>query len=179
MKKLKIIFVPGNGGDGNTVYGWFSYLKKEFEVLGCEVLAPVYPDPALARASFWLPFIENLGTDENTVLVGHSSGAIAAMKYAENHKILGTILVAGYHTDLGMETERQSEYFNTPFNWEKIKENQEWIIQFNSTNDDFIPIEEARFVHEKLSSEYYELSQGHFYPQDIFPEIIEAFKKHI
>ena len=31
MKKTKIIFLPGNGGDGNTSYGWFPYLKNELE----------------------------------------------------------------------------------------------------------------------------------------------------
>ena len=176
LGKIKIIFVPGNGGDGNSLYGWFSYLKNEFEKMGLEVLAPVYPDPALARAEYWLPFIENLKPDDKTILIGHSSGAIAIMRLAEKHKILGSVLVSAYCTDLGMESEKLSGYFNKPFDWEAIKKNQNWIIQFNSIDDPFIPITEAHFVHEKLNSEYYELTQGHFYPQDTFPELLNAVK---
>jgi hypothetical protein len=29
MKKIKVIFLPGNGGDGNTSYGWFPFVKEE------------------------------------------------------------------------------------------------------------------------------------------------------
>lgn len=177
--KPKIIFIPGNGGTGNTDYGWFPYVKKELEDLGCEVLSPNFPDGILARSKYWLPFIESLGTNENTILIGHSSGAIAAMRYAEDHKILGSVLVAGYHTTLGIPQEKLSGYFNKAWDWDSIKSNQKFIIQFNSTNDPHIPIEEAQYVHVKLKSDYHELSQGHFYPQETFPELVEAIKKHI
>lgn len=101
------------------------------------------------------------------------------MRYAENHKILGTVLVAPCYTDLGEESEKVSGYYDLPWNWEDIIKNQKWIIQFASVDDPFIPVAEARFIHEKLGSEYHELNQGHFYPQDTFPELIEAVKKHI
>lgn len=176
-KNIKVIFVPGNGGDGNTSYGWFPYVKNELEKQGIQVVSPVFPDGRLARAEYWLPFIESLRTDENTILIGHSSGAIAAMKYAEGHKILGSVLVSTYYTDLGLESERLSNYFNKPFDWQKIKENQKFIIQFNSTNDHFIPIEEAHFVHDKLGTDYYELTEGHF-QQTNFSQLIQVLKKY-
>lgn len=179
LEKIKIIFVPGNGGDGNSLYGWFFYLKNEFEKMGLEVLAPVYPDPALARAEYWLPFIEKLGLDEKIILVGHSSRAIAIMKLAEKYKILGSVLVSAYYTGLGLESEKLSGYFNEPFDWETIRKNQNWIIQFNSTDDPFIPIAEAHFVHKKLNSDYHELTQGHFSLLDTFPELVEAVKSKL
>lgn len=177
--KITVIFAPGNGGDGNTTYGWFAYVKEELEKLGITVISSVYPDPVLARMSEWLPFLESFGADENTIIIGHSSGAMAAMRYAETHNILGSVLVSPYHTDLGLDSEKQSGYFDTPFDWESMVKNQKWIIQFNSTNDPFIPIAEARFVYEKLGSEYHELTQGHFYPQETFPELVEAIKKKL
>jgi len=177
-ENIKVIFVPGNGGDGNTSYGWFSYLKSELEKLGVQVISPIYPDGNLARAEQWLPFLESLDVDQNTILIGHSSGAIASMRYAENHKILGSVLVSTYYTDLNLELERISNYFNEPFNWRAIKNNQKWIIQFNSTNDHFIPISEARFVQDKLGTDYHELLEGHF-QQELFPELLEAIKKYI
>jgi uncharacterized protein len=183
--QVKIIFIPGNGGariDAPDV--WFPYLKIEFEKLGLEVVARNFPDPIEAKASIWLPFLKNeLQADENSILIGHSSGAVAAMRYAEQNKILGSVLVGACYTDLGEETERISGYFDHPWDWEAINANQQWIIQFSSTDDPFIPIEEPRFIHEKLTTEYYEFTdQQHFgypNPKTEFPEIVQMVKQKL
>ena len=55
------------------------------------------PDPLRARESIWVPFITGtLGANEDAVLIGHSSGAAAALRVAEKHKLRGMVLVAGY-----------------------------------------------------------------------------------
>jgi len=148
------------------------------------VINEQFPDPELARSAFWLPFIKELGADENTIIIGHSSGAVAAMRYAEDHKILGSILVGACHTDLGEENEKISGYYDEPWQWEDIQKNQQWIIQFASVDDPFIPIAEARHIHEKLNTTYYEYEdRGHFghggQPLDEFPELIEALQKRL
>lgn len=177
---MKVIFIPGNGG-GSPNDNWFPYLKEELEKLKIEVIASEFPDNQLARESYWIPFLKNvLKADAKTILVGHSSGAIAAMRYAETNRLLGSVLVGGYHTDLGLPTEKQSGYFDRPWDWPSIMQNQKWIIQFASVNDPWIPIEEARFVHGKLNTEYHEfVDQGHFggdYKKLVFPELFEALK---
>ena len=172
----KIIFIHGNGG-GTGEDNWFPWCVKEFRKLGLTSVAPDFPDPKLARAKYWLPYIQHdLKADENTILIGHSSGAVAAMRYAEKHKILGSVLVGASYTDLGDETEKLSGYFNNPWDWHSIVNNQKWIIQFYSTDDPYISIDEARHIHENLNSKYYEFNnQGHF-GEDIgkieFPELI-------
>lgn len=180
---MKVIFIPGNGGGGPTD-NWFPYLKRELEKLGLQVIAVDFPDNYIARESSWVPFIrDSLDADEETILIGHSSGAIAAMRLAETDKLLGSVLVGAYYTDLNLPIEKESEYFNRPWDWESIKENQKWIIQFASINDPWIPIEEARFVHHKLDTEYHEfLDQGHFEGDTRkleFPELMEALKKRL
>ena len=126
-----------------------------------------------------MPFIKELGADENTILVGHSSGAVAAMRYAEKNKILGSILVGVCYTDLGEESERVSGYFDHPWDWGSIKNNQKWIVQFASTDDPYIPIEEARYVHEHLQTDYREhTDRGHFMDLE-FPELITAIKEKL
>ncbi len=177
---MKAILIPGNGG-GSPKDNWFPYLECELPKLGVQVINTQFPDPELARQEYWLPFIKRLGADENTILIGHSSGAIAAMRYAETNKILGSVLVGVYHTDLGNYSEKQSGYFDTPWNWDGIKTNQKWIIEFASTDDPFIPIQEARFIHDNLNTDYYEsVDQGHFghglTPKIEFPELIDAIK---
>jgi predicted alpha/beta hydrolase family esterase len=179
---MKVIFIPGNGG-GSPQDNWFPYLKGELEKLGVNVVASEFPDNYLARESYWIPFLNTLKVDDQTILVGHSSGAIAAMRFAEKNKLLGTVLVGAYHTDLGLSTEVQSGYFNRPWDWQTIRKNHRWIIQFASTNDPWIPIEEARFVHSQLNTEYHEfIDQGHFggdYKKLEFPELFDALKKRL
>ena len=176
---MRIILMHGNGG-GTADDHWFPYVKSELTKLYHEVIAVTFPDPTLARAEYWLPFLEHvLLADQSTILIGHSSGATAAMRYAEDHKIEGSVLVGTYYTDLGYETERCSGYFSAPWNWEAIRNNQRWIIQFASTDDPFIPVEEPRFVHEKLATEYHEYKdQGHFgskaSPMKTFPNLVEV-----
>lgn len=184
IKNLRIIFVPGNGGCNPTIDNWYPYAKNAFEKLGITAIAREIPDSMLARKSYWIPFLINeLGIDENTILIGHSSGAIAAMFLAQTHKILGSVLIGSYHTHLNIETEKKSGYFETPWDWDAIKKNQSWIIQFASTDDPWIPIAEPEFIHKKLASEYYEFTdQGHFggdYYKPTFPELIAAVKKKI
>ena len=55
------------------------------------------PDPVTARRSIWLPFMKTeLGVDEDTVIIGHSSGACAAVRFAEENKVAGIVLVGAY-----------------------------------------------------------------------------------
>lgn len=180
---IKIIFIHGNGGATASDH-WFPWLKTQLLKFGVKVLAKTFPDNQLARQKIWLPFIEKLGTDENTILIGHSSGGVAAMRYEQSHKIMGSALVSVNYTDLGDEGERASGYYNKPWLWDKIRKNQKWIIQFASKDDPYIPISQARHIHKKLKTEYYEFEdRGHFgdpsHETLEFKELLKAIKRRI
>ncbi len=177
----KVIIIHGNGGATGADH-WFPFVKQALEEKGLEVITETMPDNVLAREKYWLPFLKDeLHANEDTILVGHSSGAVAAMRFAENNKIYGSVLVGACHTDLDDEDEKASGYYNLPWQWDKIKANQNWIVQFHSTDDLFIPVEEARFVHKKLNTEYTEATnEGHFgggrREKLEFPELVAAIK---
>jgi len=183
-EEANIIFLHGNNGgkgDGGTVREyWFPFAKQEFERMGYTVIAKDFPDPKVARISIWLPFLKDAcGANEHSVLVGHSSGAIAAMRYAEQNKVLGSVLVGAYHTDAGNENERMSGYFDDPWDWASIRKHQQWIVQFASVDDPFFSIEEPRFVSTQLHSEYHEArDRGHYF-QDTFPELVTAVERKL
>lgn len=160
---LKVILIHGNGG-GKATDNWLPYIKEQLEQLGVQVIARDFPDNDLARSSYWMPFLKNeLKADAETVVVGHSSGAVCAMRFAEKYPLLGTVLVGACYTDLKWEKERLSGYYDTDWDWDSIRKNQQWIVQFASEDDPWIPIEEARHIHEKLKTEYYEYKdRGHF-----------------
>lgn len=175
---MKVILIHGNGGA--TASGlWFPYVKNRLEEKGFEVIAVDFPDSYLAREQYWMPFLESLHPDNQTILIGHSSGAILAMRYAEKYQVLGSVLVSAYHTDLGIEIETISGYFNRPWNWDAIKKNQQFIIQFNSSDDDLIPIDEARFVQKQLQTNYTEFNNRSHFFQNEFPELIEKVSEKL
>lgn len=174
----KIIIIHGNGGD--TAYSeWMPEVARELEALGLTVINETFPDNIKARAEFWLPHITRLGADDHTIIIGYSSGAVAAMRYAQDHRLLGSVLVGACYTDTGDPNERISGYYETPWNWDAIKQNQQWIIQFASPDDPYIPIAEARHIQKHLGAKYFELAnRGHF-QQNNFPELVKALKKQL
>jgi hypothetical protein len=174
----KVVLIPGNH-NSKVDEIWFPYVIEQLEKNGIAVEAKNMPDPITAKKDIWLPFIESeLKVDEDTIAVGHSSGAIALLRYAETHKVKGLILVGAYHTDLGDKTEKESGYFDDPWDWEAINQNTDFIVQFASTDDPYIPVEESRFIKSKLPKlEYIEFNDKGHMGEDIdmveFPELVK------
>ncbi len=84
----RIIIVPGNGCTDVRRANWYFWVQTQLAKLiaqkGWEinVVLEEMPDPYVARRSIWLPFIKDkLGCNEHTLLIGHSSGAEAIMRY--------------------------------------------------------------------------------------------------
>jgi len=179
MEQRKAILIHGNGGSSADDI-WFPWLEHELRALGVDVINRTFPDNVKARAKFWLPFLDDLGADAHTILIGHSSGAVAAMRYAETHRLLGSILVSVCHTDLDDPGEAASGYYSAPWHWNKIRDNQEWTAVYHSTDDPLIPVAEARHVAAQLKSSYYELEdRGHFLDQREFPELLAFLKRRL
>lgn len=181
---MKVIILPGNNNTHITDY-WYQDVKQKLEQAGLEVIAENMPDPVVARKTIWIPYIKkHIKKDEETILIGHSSGATAILSFLETHTCKAAILVGTYYTDLNDSLEKESGYFDKPWNWEAIKNNAEKIIIFAAENDPYIPIEEPRHIQKMLDAEYHEYSEGGHFSSDkdgnekkTFPEIVEAVKK--
>lgn len=168
---MRFVLLHGNGGATGSDH-WFPEVASGLRAAGHHADCPDLPDPVLARAEFWLPFLRDvLRVDAETVLVGHSSGAVAAMRYAQDHPVRGSALVGACHTDLGMDDEKASGYYDEPWPWERISAAQRWISVFASPDDPYIPISEPRHIADRLEADYVELpGRGHFMSKD-FPEL--------
>jgi len=165
-----VILVHGNGGCTAGDF-WLPAVERDLAAAGLRVINRTFPDNVKARARIWLPFLESLGVDEHTIVVGHSSGALAAMRYAETRPLLGSVLVGVCHTDLGDGFEAASGFYEAPWRWDRIRANQRWIGIFNSSDDPHIPVAEARFVAAQLRCSYFEFEdRGHF-TDSTLPEV--------
>ncbi len=138
------------------------------------MILPQMPQSELAPESVWVSFLLNeLGCDESTVLIGHSSGAEAGMRLAEKNKLHTLVVVSACHTDLGDEWEAKSGYYGRPWlvretgenvfdsvaqlthlsQWDDIKKNvANEIIQLGSADDPLVPFESEVMVAQKTCS---------------------------
>ena len=94
---------------------------------------------------------------------------VAGIRYAEENKLFGLILVGAYASHLDDEIERKSGYFDGDWNWEKVqqnctRDNAPNIIQFGSKDDPFLPWDEQLVVAEGLKADLRAYDdKGHFH----------------
>lgn len=176
------VIVPGNGCDDVEDCNWYAWVRDELvRRLGCSVGLQSMPDPFDAKEEEWIPFILNeLKCNDKTIVIGHSSGAEAAMRLAEKHRVGGVVLVSPCYTDMGLESERISGYYSRPWLWDDIKKNAGFIVQFSSPSDPLVPYEaEQMYVHRHLQSELKVLQRRGHFCDDKFPELVDWLVQHV
>ncbi len=172
--KPRFVFIHGNQST-HWSFAWTPWLKDELEKLNFATYFETMPDSIIARSKYWLPYLKvHVNVGKGDVIIGWSSGAVAAMRYAENNKLLGTILISPCYTDLGDEMEKQSGYYDKPWNWKKIKSNQEKIALIWGDDDPYIPQSEFEFIAKQLNPTQIKIHGGkHFIERQKFPDLLQ------
>ena len=156
MTKNKAILI--HGWEGNPDVNWLPWLKHELEKRSFEVTVPALPDPNYPKSDEWLQTMtEQVGLPSpDTVLVGHSLGAIAILHFLEslpeNVSIRGVILVSGFAESLGYP--ETNNFFDTPVDFSKITPHLERAIVINSDNDPYVPLELGHSLAKSLGAEF-------------------------
>lgn len=181
---MRIVLIPGMGCYPVSQSNWYSWFAAEMNKRpSVKCVLRDFPDPNKCRESIWVPFItEEIGLDEDTIIVGHSSGAACAMRLLESPnvpKLRGAVLVAAAYTDLGIESERRSEYFNRPWDWDGMKLGANKIVCFHGDDDHLIPVDEARYIADKLKGDTFEYREmkgkSHFFnPWHELLDVVDA-----
>ena len=112
MSFARICIVPGNGcpPGGIRQSNWYGWMERQLVAskLFSEVILRDMPDPYGAKEEEWLPFLlTECAVDAHTIIIGHSSGAEAAMRLLERQPLLGVVLVSACHT--GEETNNETK----------------------------------------------------------------------
>lgn len=147
---------------------WYREEEKLLKSLGYQVFIPEMPGGKWPKKEEWIKIISELEPDEETVLIGHSLGAPAILRYLECAKIpvKKVLFIAGFAKDLGIEETRN--FVTEPFDWGKIKENTGKIFVLNENNDPWVPIERGREIAEATGGEFIEVvGNVHFDKMDL------------
>mmetsp|Transcript_11709 Transcript_11709/g.33669 ORF Transcript_11709/g.33669 Transcript_11709/m.33669 type:complete len:200 (-) Transcript_11709:1330-1929(-) len=191
--KPVVIICPGNGCSNIRNSNWYGRLFHELNKRDISCVCENFPDPLHARRDRWVPHMRSLaekygppGCPEDIVLVGHSSGAQASLRYAELYPVQACILVSATYSDLGDAHERASGYYPqkekgdstkeiNPYEFSKMKTNCKIWHQFHSDDDPFIPVSEAKAIQNGLGlTDNFHLLPGRSHFFDFQPEILES-----
>lgn len=157
-----------HGTDGSSKENWFAWLKTELEERDWTVWVPDLPGankPNIKTYSNYIFSNETWKFNEDTILVGHSSGAVAILgileNLPENTKVGTCYLVGAFDNDLGWESLRS--LFEKPLNLEKIRTKANHFVFIHSDNDPYCPLEGAKKLANDLDGELIvKKSQRHF-----------------
>ncbi|MEZ4752761.1 MAG: alpha/beta hydrolase [Bdellovibrionota bacterium] len=144
---------------------WYPYIIKHLEDLGYSTWAPTIPNAEKPKLNISLPFFLENGTfNEETLIIGHSSGCPTILSILENLsvKIAKAILVAGFYQKIDDDGYSES-ILQKEYAWEKIKNNAQKIILINSDNDPWkCDDKQAAIAQKNLDAELIVLKgEGH------------------
>jgi len=176
-----------HGTQGSPNGNWFHWLEKELEARGFNVWVPQLPNADKPSLREWSTFVIRncpFTINENTLVIGHSSGAIAALILAQDNmeKIGGIVDVSVFH-DNSLNWDANSRLFDVYFEWDAIQQGVNKLLFIHSDNDPYVPLSQAQYVADHCKAELLLISgQGHFnleqsedYKQ--FPKLLEILEQ--
>ena len=156
-----------HGTMGSPSGNWFIWLKHKLESRGMAVWLPELPNPEQPSLRDWSDFIhENcpFTINDQTLIVGHSSGAVLAIILAQENKspIGEVVAVSAFHNN-SLNWEANSRLFDVEFHWEAVRTNTKKLLFIHSDDDPYVPLEQARYIADKCHAKILVMpGQGHF-----------------
>lgn len=183
---MKIILIHGKNTDPSRA--WYSWLGEEVEKMGYEFVAPVLPKAADPVMEEWLAEIDKARPDDDTVLVGHSRGGVAVMRWLEKQdpgkRVKKVILVAtnsGRLKDKAIPGESNYGFYTEEgYDFEKIKSHCDEFIVLHSRDDKWVPFSAGETNAAGLSARFLQFNdRGHFGKSvNKIPELLEEIIKN-
>ena len=187
---MKFVILHGTSADHTS--NWFPWLKSELEKKEHEVWVPDLPDADRPNIQKYNQLLLSHKWDfNNSVIIGHSSGAVAILGLLEalpDDIKINTAILAGAFTKRLSESpswEMLRELFGKDFDYETIKQKSSKFIFVHSEDDPYCPIEQAEFLSKKLDGTLYRFDgMGHFSLRldprfDKFPELLEIINSEV
>lgn len=142
-----------HGWNASPDLHFFPKAKEKFEQMGYRVEIPALSGGYFPKLDRWLEVIKNLKPDENWVLIGHSLGGVALLKYLETaaRPVRQTILLAVPFE--AMDFEGIENFFAGGFDWEKIRANCPRFNLLYETDDPVVEKEHGQKYAQNLKGE--------------------------
>lgn len=159
MKNALILHGTGNTPNDN----WFPWLKLKLENEGYTVWVPQLPDSEFPDTIKYNDLLLNgsFTFNEETIVIGHSSGAVAALQLLQALpsviQIKGVYLVAAFKDNLQWRTPEGKLYvekiLEPELHFPEIRKKAKKFVLIHSTDDPFVPVEHSSYLAVKLHGE--------------------------
>lgn len=162
--KNAVIF---HGTSSNPHANWFDWLKKHLEANDYSpVWVPQLPNAESPDMTRYREFVFNsdFGFNTETLMVGHSSGAVTVLSILEalpDDTCIGTAVMVGVYRP-------EIKHFSSPeaLDISKIKGKAKRFVFIHSDNDPYCPLEHAEYFSKELGGELIMIpGQDHFSAQ--------------
>ena len=152
LKSKNILII--HGFESNSREHWFLAAREKFEKEGYKVFVPDMPGTFFPKKDEWVKKIGSFNPDENWILIGHSLGGNAILRYLEivNRKVAKVILMATPFEP--MKFGAIENFFGDEFDWKKIKSNSGKIIVVNEDLDPVVPLEHGKQLSQCLNCQF-------------------------
>lgn len=146
-----------HGTNNTPEHNWLPWLKAQLETQGYKVWVPLLPEAEFPNMDRYVRFISSSGWELNSesVLVGHSSGAVAILGILQNLPkditVKHAILVGSFMDDLGRDDLKG--LFERPIDYENVKTKAQRFTLLHSDDDPYCPLEHAEFLTKRLEGE--------------------------
>ncbi|MEO7617941.1 MAG: alpha/beta hydrolase [Candidatus Saccharibacteria bacterium] len=151
--------------------GWYPILGQAVEAKGIPFFAPVLPHTNDPDITEWKDVLTALQPDEDTVLIGHSRGSVAILRWLEDQKagvhISKVILTAANVGDgsggRAIPATSRGFYTEAGYDFDAIKSHCDEFVIVHSKNDTVVDFAAAESNAKGLNAQLvvYE-DQGHF-----------------
>ncbi len=148
MKKALILICWYGSPESN----WFPWLKTELKKKGYGVTVPDLPT-IRTNLPDMEQMLKTIKVDEDTVVVGHSLGALLGLRLAERQKFKKLILVSGWDFDDGLASEHRL-FWPNKIDHDKVKKNVKEFIVIHSSNDPYTPAHDAEEMSKRLNGKF-------------------------
>lgn len=185
MKKAIIL----HGTQGSPASNWFRWLESELKSRELEVWLPELPYTERPSSREHADFVRSQSPfpiDEQTLIIGHSSGAILGLIVAqESARLIGGLVAVSVFDDgpsPATKWEANDRVFDVSFDFEAVKAHTQKLLFVHSDNDPYVPLDQARRVADGCQAELVVWQgQGHFNLQQNqsyreFPQLIEILE---
>jgi len=134
---------------------WYPWMKTALESFGYTTFVPNFPTPGGQSYESWRAVIKNYipTFDEETIIIGHGSGGLFALRLVEESKkqIHGLFLVASYAEKINHAGyDRVNESMFHDFKFDAIKSHAMVIQVFAGDDDPFVPAAITEDLAKKL-----------------------------
>ncbi|MBU0976273.1 MAG: alpha/beta hydrolase [Patescibacteria group bacterium] len=156
---------------------WYPWIRDELVKKGYEVSIPKLKDNEKPILSRWTKSaLRENSLDEGTIMIGHSLGAVLALRLVENStaKVAGLITVSGW--DFWSLVPEHKTFFENPIEHKQIIKNASKRIVIHSDNDPYFTEYTAHEFSKRMKAKWMMLKgRGHFTKDSgvvEFPELL-------